>query len=192
MFAGIVGFHVVLVYLFASGLAVKTIKVVFEPAQVEFVDPIEKSAQPPPQVAPTFEKPELDLGPPPEFPVNIPDDGGTALTAEPAVAGPPVAPTAPPPVEPIRLVGRHQLPNTDDFYPAPARRDNIEGATNIQVCVDEQGKRVGDPKITESSGNAFLDKGALEVARHGKYARATRGGAPIANCYGFRIIFNLH
>jgi len=192
MFAGIVAFHVVLVYLFASGLAVKTIKVVFEPAQVEIVDKIEKPAKPPPQLTPTFEKPVIDLGPPPDFPLNIQEDTGTALTAQPTVADPPGAATVPPPVEPIRLVGRHQLPNTDDFYPAQARRGNIEGATNIQVCVDEQGRRVGDPKILQSSGNEFLDKGALEVGRHGKYARSTRGGAPISNCYGFRIIFNLH
>jgi TonB family protein len=191
MFAGIVAFHVVLVYLFASGLAVKTIKVVFEPPQVEFIDKIEKPVERPVEQVPRFEKPYIDLGPPPDFPVNLETDSGTALTAQPTIADPPVVPPVAPPVEPIRLVGRHQLPNTDDFYPAQARRDSIEGATSIQVCVDEQGKRVGDPKILQSSGNAFLDKGALEVGRHGKYARSTRGGAPIANCYGFRIIFNL-
>jgi hypothetical protein len=43
--------------------------------------------------------------------------------------------------------------------------------------------------VTQSSGDARLDKGAIGVARDGRYARAMRGDAYVPNCYGFRIIF---
>lgn len=192
MFAAIVGLHVVLVYLFASGLAVKTVQFVFEPAEVKFIKEPEKIIESPPPPAPTLVRPrEIDLGPPPEGPTIVETDTGTALTPPPAVATAPAAPPVQTHVQPVRLVGKNQLPNTEDYYPPQARRDGIEGATSIQVCVDEQGKRTGDPTILQSSGSALLDKGALDVGRHGRYARATRGGTFVPFCHGFKIIFKM-
>jgi protein TonB len=190
MFAAIVGFHVVLVYLFASGLAVKTVKLVFEPAQVEFI-PAQKQideAPPPPPV--DFVPVRPDVGPPPEIELNLPSDSGTAITTAPPVAEPRVIEQAPR-VEPIHLVGKHQLPNTEDYYPAAERRLGVEGTTNISVCVDDHGKRTGEPTVTASSGNARIDAAAIQIGRAGKYARSARGETFVPNCYGFKIIFTM-
>ena len=107
-----------------------------------------------------------------------------------ALNTPPVAPPIAKP-DPIRLVGKNVLPNTEDYYPPTARREGAEGAANVQVCVDERGKRQGEPTVTQSSGDARLDKGAVALARDGKYARSMRGDAYVPNCFGFRIIFTM-
>ena len=192
MFAGIVAFHVVLVYVFASGLAVKTVKLVFEPVQVIKLKDPEQTADtlPPPPPPPVFDQPhKIDLGPVPD-PVPWSGDSGTALTETPTVTEPQVA-QPPPRVEPIHLVGKHQLPNTMDYYPPTSRRLGVEGTTNVSVCVDERGKRTGKPTVTQSSGDARLDEGALQIARAGKYARSARGDTFVPNCYAFKMIFKI-
>jgi TonB family protein len=90
-----------------------------------------------------------------------------------------------------RVVGRNQLPNSADFYPADLRRQGIQGATAVQVCVDANGNRAGEPQVEESSGNLRLDEGAVNVARHGRYARTMQGNTGVPNCYRFRIVFRI-
>jgi hypothetical protein len=58
--------------------------------------------------------------------------------------------------------------------------------------VDGNGRLRGDPTILRSSGNAGLDRGAVNVARNGRYARSTQGGRPVPNCHSFRIIFDVN
>ncbi|HEU4625339.1 MAG TPA: TonB family protein [Steroidobacteraceae bacterium] len=190
VFAGIVAFHVVLAYLFASGLAIRTGKLVFEPFVATVINKPQKTVPPPPLPPIDFHPPTIDPGPVPEIQVNMPTDARIAITA------PPMPPTsvveqAPPRPEPIHLVGKHQLPNTEDYYPPSLRRLGVEGATTINVCVDERGKRTGEPTVMESSGNPRLDEGAIAIARAGKYARSARGATFVPNCYGFRIVFRM-
>lgn len=190
MFIGIVAFHVLLVYLFASGLAVRTIKLVLPEAEISFIKDPPPIDTPPPLIDPQLAPPRpIDMGPVPEVPTDY--VGDTAITLPPVIIERPPPPQVVEPVERIHLVGRHQLPNTEDYYPAPARRDGVEGATEVSVCVDERGKRTGEPTVMRSSGDARLDKGALAVARDGKYARSARGETFVPNCYGFRIIFQM-
>jgi TonB family protein len=191
MFIGIVAFHVVLIYLFASGLAATTVKLAFGSTEVVFRDLAPPVDQPPPLPPPVvLEQPKvIDVGPVPEGPTE--DSSGTAITRTPVIPDPPAIPTVVPRIEPIHLVGKHQLPNTEDYYPPTLRREGVEGATEVNVCVDERGKRTGEPTVSRSSGNQRLDKGALDVARNGKYARSARGDTFVPNCYGFRIIFKM-
>jgi TonB family protein len=100
-------------------------------------------------------------------------------------------PTGIVPMPPVRQIGSNQLPNTADFYPPDYVRQRIEGATNLRVCVDERGVRQGEPAIEASSGHPRLDVAALEMARHGRYARAVRGDTPVGSCYRFRIVFQI-
>jgi TonB family protein len=90
---------------------------------------------------------------------------------------------------PVRLVGRNILPDSEDYYPADRKRLGIEGAALVRVCVDERGARAGEPLIETSSQDAQLDAAALNVARHGRYARAQQDGAAVPNCYRFHIVF---
>lgn len=189
---GIVAFHVVLVYLLATGLGSTVLNVVLPSLQGEIIpdppQPVEQPVVPPPNIR---QMPPLDVPPPVVSIVDPPpSDGGllTMVSADP----PPVAPVQPQPrVEPLQFVGRNVLPNTEDYYPPAARREGVEGATNVQVCVDERGKRQGEPTVTQSSGDPRLDRGAIGVARDGRYARARRGDAFVPNCYGFRVIFTM-
>jgi periplasmic protein TonB len=189
--AVIVAFHVLLVYALASGLARSALNVIAPPIELIPVPEVPDDVVPPEPPPPNLERMRPLEMPMPEGPTDPPDNGDRlyARPAEPV----PVAPAQPPVVveEPVRLVGRHQLPNTEDYYPAPERRAEVEGAANVRVCVDERGKRQGEPTVTQSSGNARFDEAALDVVRDGRYARATRGTAFVPNCYGFRVVFKM-
>ena len=193
LMAGIIGFHVLLAYALASGLGSAVLhRVLPDPIGIlDIPDEPQTPPTPPPAPPPDWEMTRID----PVEPVgelNLPpsDDGAMLVSTTPEP--PPIAPT--PPVakpDPIRLVGRNVLPNAEIYYPPVARREGVEGAANVQVCVDERGKRQGEPTITQSSGDARLDRGAIEVARDGRYARAMRGDTYVPNCYGFRVIFTM-
>lgn len=191
VFAGIVGFHVVLVYFLATGLATQTIQVILQPLEGTILpEKIVEPTRPPPPPTTITDRAIVDFGPDPDFDINIPD-GGTAIT-RPPVADPPTVIIEPPPrIDPIHLVGKHRLPNTEDFYPPHLIRLGVEGATNIRICVDESGRRQGDPTVIESSGDARLDEAALTVGRAGRYARSARGETYVPNCYAFRIVFKV-
>ncbi len=189
---GIAGLHVLVVYMFATGLAIKLI-----PAPVP---PINASMSEVPRDIPTVPPP-----PPPtlqnfhEIDSRVP----TAIVDPPAgEAGITVVPTAPVPITPpivervapppVRALGPNHLPNTEDYYPADMRRQGIEGSTIVQACVDERGVLVeGSPTIEQSSGHARLDAGALNVARAGHYARSMQGTTAVRNCFLFKVGFQM-
>ena len=89
------------------------------------------------------------------------------------------------------MLGANQLPNSEEFYPPDMRRLNVQGATNLRVCVDAQGARVGEPTIEQSSGFPSLDLGAVNLAKHGRFARSMLGDTPVGNCFRFRIAFKI-
>jgi TonB family protein len=186
--ASIVALHLFAAYLLATGL-VQTMDTRPSTVTVGVLIPNAKPAPPPPvrlidpsrfeaRLEPVAPASVIDV---PEVPV--PDRVG----AEQALS----APVSPPLVYTLRLIGKHLLPNSEDYYPPDLRRLGVEGATDVRVCVDESGVRQGEPLVEKSSGNARLDAGAVNVARHGRYARSVRGSAPVANCYRFRIVFRM-
>ncbi|MBV8784059.1 MAG: energy transducer TonB [Gammaproteobacteria bacterium] len=137
-----------------------------------------------PSLAPTV-RPEPVPVPPIDLPVVEP---APVAVVVPAPAPHPAAASE----APLRLLGRHQLPDSADYYPPDLIRLGVTGVTEVGVCVDERGVRSGEPGVVASSGNARLDEGALTIARHGRYARALRGDTPVSNCYRFRIVFRMH
>ena len=88
-------------------------------------------------------------------------------------------------------MGKNWLPNSQDYYPPDLIRSGVQGNAQLRVCVDEAGHLSGPPVVEQTSGNARLDQGALNVVRAGRYARAVRGDTPVPNCYEFRIVFSL-
>jgi TonB family protein len=85
------------------------------------------------------------------------------------------------------------FPHTEDFYPANALRLGQEGVATVQVCVDEKGRLTSMPTITQSSGMASLDDGAVKLAKAGSghYRPTTEDGRPVSSCYGYRIGFHV-
>jgi TonB family protein len=82
-------------------------------------------------------------------------------------------------------------PSTDDFYPASARRAEIEGKTTIRACVAPDGRMVGEPTVTESSGTAALDQAAVAWARRARFTPGTEDGDVVEMCTQLRINFKL-
>jgi TonB family protein len=186
--AAIFALHLAAAYFFATGL-IHEIVPAAEPHTAAQV--LIETTPPPPR-------------PTPHEPIWHPQRLTVQLSSEPPAAParpevisaapevPPEVPRGAPEPEPqIRLLGQHRLPASEDFYPPARRRAGVEGAPIVRVCVDARGMRQGEPQLESSSGDAGLDQGAINVARHGRYARAERGGVPVANCYRFRITFQI-
>jgi TonB family protein len=188
--AGIAALHVLIAYLLLTALVQRPLAAPPPPPMMATVitDPAPPVPTPPPaQPGPTtrerftqtFSIPELHFTPPvlPEAPV-------TSNFVPPG-------PTSVPLPEPIRVIGKHWLPSSEDYYPPDLIRIGVQGSTQLRVCVDEAGQLSGAPLVEQSSGNARLDQGALNVARAGRYARSVRGDTPVPNCYHFRIVFKV-
>jgi periplasmic protein TonB len=187
----IVALHVAVAYLLITGLIHQARPLAEPRTQVHVI--IERTPAPPdpiikPQVVlnrPRFDQPRVPDPPTTPVPAQAPDTPSVAdPLAPPAVTGVAVP-------EDIRVIGKNQLPDTEEYYPPGKRREGVEGASDVRVCVNVQGVRQGEPVLERSSGDADLDRGALNVARHGNYARAVQGGAPVPNCYRFRITFRI-
>ncbi len=188
----IVGLHVLVVYLFATGLMHNTLAVLAQPIVASFFD-VPRQPVAPSEPSVKLDPTKVDQVPLPPPPREPPDDPRSDPQR---VSGPEgLQPAAQPPtvtaLEPIRVMGQNRLPNTEDYYPADLRRLGVEGASIIRVCVDENGVREGNPKVEQSSGNPRLDQGALSVARAGRYARSMRGPVPVPNCFRFHIGFQM-
>jgi TonB family protein len=82
-------------------------------------------------------------------------------------------------------------PSTHDFYPASARRAQIEGVTTVRACVGPDGRVAGDPTVTNSSGTASLDEAAVKWARRTRFAPGTEDGAAVEMCTQFNVRFEL-
>lgn len=189
--AGIIALHLLVAYLLLTGL-MPTILPVIEPPLVGTVT-IEAHPEPPP---PPPARLDLHRAPravvsaePPPIPSAPPATPPTAADTDGEAASGPQ--TSAIPALPVRVLGKNQLPDAEEFYPPALRRLGVEGATYVSVCVDGAGVRQGEPRVEQSSGDARLDEGALNVARHGRYARSVQGDTPVPNCYHFRILFRM-
>jgi protein TonB len=194
--AVILAVHVLLVTALLNGLAARMTSPVVPHMDGVIINT--PHTPPPPPLPPTLKTEELKLPRirdldwqpprievPPEQPATT-----TASVAPPAAAtvGTAIAPKDPP----ITVLGRHQLPNTEDYYPAAARRQELQGSSLVRTCVDPQGRMSGTPQLLRSSGHPSLDEAALRVTRAGRYARAERAGIPVPNCYDFLITFHMN
>ena len=187
---GILALHLLVAYLLMTSL-IAPVEVPKEPPPIVGFVPDAGPAPPPTEALP-YRPPlvsTIDVPTPPRISDAAPVPRDPPLTPAAPSASPAQAGSA---VAPIRVVGRNRLPNTEDYYPPDLRREGVQGATDVRVCVDGNGVRQGDPVVERSSGNARLDLGAVNVARHGSYARALQGDTPMPNCYGFRIVFRIH
>lgn len=82
-------------------------------------------------------------------------------------------------------------PSPDGFYPASARRAEIEGAAIVRACVSPDGRVVGDPTIADSSGTPALDSAAVRWARQAVFQPGTLDGGPVEMCTQFKVRFTL-
>jgi protein TonB len=80
----------------------------------------------------------------------------------------------------------------DDYYPAASIRLQEQGVAVVEVCVNAQGRLDGRPVIQRTSGSRQLDAAAVRWASEAlAFTPATRNGAAVAACKGFRVNFSL-
>jgi protein TonB len=139
------------------------------------------SWQPPPIPVPTIEHPEIQwIAPDTTPPVQL----GTRVVED-------AAPGDPAPIASTELSYRATR-SPDDYYPAVSLQLQEQGSAVVRVCVGASGRREGPPTIERSSGSRRLDAAAVLWAREAlDFTPATRNGAAVAACKGFRVNFQL-
>jgi protein TonB len=172
--AFVVGFHVVVVYMLATGLGGQVVKVaetILETKVVEEVKEVEDEPPPPP---PDLKEPPPFI-PPPEVSIaqEVSAAPTTAIkTVQSKVAAPP-APAADVIVMPKQNKRR---PNTIPNYPPTSRRLGETGVVTLQIYVNEEGKVV-EAKVAKSSGFERLDQAAVKhVKRAWRFIPGTKNG----------------
>ena len=192
---GIIVFHLLLLYGLVSGLARKVVEVVAAPLQTDLIEEIKPEDKPPPPPPPQMERPPVQV-PPPDVVIDIPMETTTAITNVTDKPVPPAAPVISQTVErkPVRVGPRldtRRSPSTDEFYPASARRAEIQGVTTVQACVGPDGRVAGEPTVSASSGTASLDEAAIKWARRARFTPGTEDGTATEMCTQFKVRFQL-
>jgi len=192
---GIIAFHLLLLYGLVTGLARKVVEAVAAPLQTDLIEEIKPEDKPPPPPPPQMERPPVQV-PPPDVVIDIPMETNTTaisnVTDRPVPPPPPV--TAPVERKAVRVAPKldvRRSPSTDEFYPASARRAEIEGVTTVRACVGPDGRVAGDPTVTNSSGTASLDEAAVKWARRARFSPGTEDGTAVEMCTQFKVRFQL-
>ena len=115
----------------------------------------------------------------PRSSIDIPVDTAqsTAITDVTDRPVPMAPPPPPPPKNVVHAKMGKNFPNSEDYYPAASKRLGEEGAITVKVCVGPNGKLAEEPTVTQSSGSARLDDGALKLAKAGRYVAGSIDGA---------------
>jgi TonB family protein len=134
-------------------------------------------------------------GPPQLAPVQVERPTATELVPD-AIEDHVVDPQPAPPLQSLsppaspqvhRVVGGlgQGFPATGDYYPPASRRAGEQGVARVEVCVNGAGRLTGLPQVSQSSGSARLDEGALRLAgaASGHYRPTTEDGRPVDACY---------
>jgi periplasmic protein TonB len=192
VFVVIVAFHIVLGYLLASGLGAQIVQVIAPPIQTDIIEEVQQRDEPPPPPPPEFERPPVEV-PPPEVAIDIPVDTAqsTAITDVTDKPVPRAPPPPPPPKNVVHAKMGKNFPNSEDYYPAASKRLSEEGSITVKVCVGPNGKLSEEPTVSQSSGSARLDEGALKLAKAGRYVAGSIDGQATTDCFPFKIKFEL-
>lgn len=176
-FAGIafvVGFHVIVVYLLASGLGGKVVKVAEHIIETKVVEEIQETPDEPPPPPPDLKEPPPFI-PPPE--ISIAPDVSAAPTKAIRTVTNKVAPPPPPP-KAVEVQPKPSKRNSTPSFPPTSRRLGEVGVVILQIFVTPDG-RVGDVRLAKSSGFKRLDDAALKhVKRAWRYTPGTKDGKP--------------
>ena len=82
------------------------------------------------------------------------------------------------------------FPSSENFYPAFAKRAQVQGAVTLRTSISDTGCLMR-AEIAESSGDRTLDQGALELAMAGSYVPGSKDGKAIPGEMKFRVKFEL-
>jgi TonB family protein len=109
-------------------------------------------------------------------------------TAAPATPEP--ARTAPPETGPVKIEDSDFIHKVQPEYPEMAKEQNIQGTVIVLITIGPSGSVVS-ASIAESSGNAALDKAALQAAQESTFRPPLANGIPTTRQYKIEYDFQL-
>lgn len=191
-------FHVLLLWAFKSGFALKLIAEVTAPIKAEIINEV-KPEEPPPPPPPVkaVEMPPVSV-PPVLVDIQIPiETPPIQITTAPPPPGPPAPPVFGPPAPPAPAVATvttkfaiRVRPEVIDFYPPTSITLQEEGRPVVKICWDLKGK-VLTSEIAESSGKKRLDDAAIKYGLRMAMKPATVDGQPVVGCASQPVLFTL-
>ncbi|WP_421793744.1 energy transducer TonB [Hydrocarboniphaga effusa] len=178
--AGVVIFHVLLVWGLVSGLARKAIELLPPPIETKILEdtPVEEEPPPPPP-PPKLDVPPPPFIPPPEISIQTaPNPTNTITTTQtPSLVAAPAPAPRPASVTKAPVVKAKACREPE--YPAVSERLSETGTVLLQLLVGTDGK-VTDSKIEKSSGFERLDKAAQQALSRCKFEPGEVDGKPSA------------
>lgn len=89
-------------------------------------------------------------------------------------------------VQPPKII-RHRTPR----YPSVAKRNGVEGVTQIKILIDSKGN-VENVIIAKSSGSKLLDNSAIKAVKKWKFIPAKNKDGHVIRCYAsMPIVFRI-
>ncbi len=176
-------------YVMANGFGETIIRMIetpitFTPLPEEVIPPEPTDRQPLDLGGETLTAPQTLPAPDVDFVVA---DNAIIGTTEPRVIVP-IVPTAsvPPAAAPVRM-RPVLLSQTPPDYPAIAIRQQMQGSSTLEVCVDARG-RASSATLASSSGHQVLDNAALKWVRNARFTPGKLDGVAQSMC-GHTVVY---
>src|SRR5438105_11055218 len=189
-------FHVVAIYMLASGLAMGLLEKLPTELKADVIPPKQETVKPPPPPPPELQKPPPPFFPPPDISIQTEAAPTNTITVQSKVATPPPPPQvqAPPKpagiTAPVQIAGGGAVCNSA-FYPAIAVRLNQTGTTTVTVHIGADGG-VQNVDIADSSGHDALDQASIKcITSRWPYKPALQNGQPVATTKQYAIKWQL-
>ena len=190
----VAAFHVIAIYLLASGLAMGLLEKLPTELKADVIPPKQEVVKPPPPPPPDLQKPPPPFVPPPDINITTEAANTNTITVQSKVSTPPPPqpPAAPKPTGITAPVSYSKHDCAERYYPPIAVRLNQEGTTRIRITVGADGS-VQSAAIDTSSGHDSLDQAAVRCVQGSfRYKPAMQNGQPIAATTLADIVWKLH
>jgi protein TonB len=186
-------FHVIAIYMLASGLAMGLLEKLPTELKADVIPPKQETVKPPPPPPPDLQKPPPPFVPPPDITIQTEAAPTNTITVQSKVATPPPQPPAPP--KPAGITAPVSYSKHDcgqRYYPPIAQRLNQEGTTRILIHIAADGNVTG-ADVVKSSGHDSLDEAAVRFVQGSwRYHPAMENGQPVASSVQADIVWRLN
>lgn len=192
---GVIVLHIALFYAIQSGLTRKVIELLPQDIQTKIIEkekPQEDIPPPPPPPDIPIEPPPFV--PPPEVSIASAPVATNTITNVVTVPPPATPPPAPAPrqdvIETPKLDPKRAQRDLEEFYPPSSKRAGEEGSVVVEIFVQADG-RIGEVKVSQSSGFPALDEGAVKYAKTWRLLPGKKNGVPEPMWYRVKVTFKI-
>lgn len=185
-------FHIVAIYLLASGLAMGLLEKLPTEFKAEVIPPKQEVVKPPPPPPPELQKPPPPFVPPPDITIQTEAAPTNTITVQKNFATPPPPPAPPAPPKPAGITAPVQIAGSgarcnSSYYPAIAVRLNQTGTVLVTVHIGADGS-VQNVDVAQSSGHDSLDQATVRcITSTWRYKPALQNGAPVATTKEYAV-----